>query len=166
MMPDEFPALGRGSTSSKAHWPSWPVTDQELLDRAIPEPDQKAYGQNNAILDNCHRPGELCHPMRNARPSVCPMLLGTATEMKAMRNYAGQPGWRHGWVTSWSRARDRAPQLLTPRRDQCSCRPTMKSSWSQDRRRSARRKARYFEDRRFVKSRGWWPPEPEARHAR
>jgi type IV secretion system protein VirD4 len=54
MMLDEFPRWG-GSTSSKARWPSWRATGSRafLIAQSLNQ-IEKAYGQNNAILDNCH----------------------------------------------------------------------------------------------------------------
>jgi type IV secretion system protein VirD4 len=49
---------------------------------------EKAYGPNNAILDNCHvRVSFATNDERTAKRVSD--ALGTATEMKAMRNYAG-----------------------------------------------------------------------------
>jgi type IV secretion system protein VirD4 len=48
----------------------------------------KAYGQNNSILDNCHvRVSFASNDERTAKRVSD--ALGTATEMRAMKNYAG-----------------------------------------------------------------------------
>jgi type IV secretion system protein VirD4 len=49
---------------------------------------EKAYGPNNAILDNCHvRVSFATNDERTAKRESD--ALGTATEMRAMKNYAG-----------------------------------------------------------------------------
>src|SRR3546814_3196561 len=49
---------------------------------------EKAYGPNNSILDNCHvRISFATNDERTAKRVSD--ALGTATEMKAMKNYAG-----------------------------------------------------------------------------
>ena len=49
---------------------------------------EKAYGQNNSILDNCHvRVSFATNDERTAKRVSD--ALGTATEMRAMKNYAG-----------------------------------------------------------------------------
>ena len=49
---------------------------------------EKAYGANNAILDNCHvRVSFATNDERTAKRVSD--ALGTATEMRAMKNYAG-----------------------------------------------------------------------------
>jgi type IV secretion system protein VirD4 len=73
---------------------------------------EKAYGANNAILDNCHvRVAFATNDERTAeRVSDA---LGTATEMRAMKNYAGHrlsPWLGHLMVSRQETAR----QLLTP----------------------------------------------------
>ena len=48
----------------------------------------KAYGQNHAILDNCHvRVAFATNDERTAKRISD--ALGTATELRAQRNYAG-----------------------------------------------------------------------------
>src|SRR5207237_9561509 len=49
---------------------------------------EKAYGANNAILDNCHvRVSFATNDERTAKRVSD--ALGTATELRAMKNYAG-----------------------------------------------------------------------------
>jgi len=49
---------------------------------------EKAYGQNNAILDNCHV--RVCFATNDERTARrISESLGTATELRAMKNYAG-----------------------------------------------------------------------------
>lgn len=53
---------------------------------------EKAYGPNNSILDNCHvRVSFATNDERTAKRVSD--ALGTATEMKAMKNYAGHRLW-------------------------------------------------------------------------
>src|SRR5699024_1900977 len=70
------------------------------------------YGQNNSILDNCHvRVSFAANDERTAKRVSD--ALGTATEMKAMQNYAGSrlaPWLGHIMVSRSETAR----QLLTP----------------------------------------------------
>ena len=73
---------------------------------------EKAYGPNNAILDNCHvRVSFATNDERTAKRISD--ALGTATEMRAMKNYAGHrlsPWLGHLMVSRSETAR----QLLTP----------------------------------------------------
>ncbi|QBY00440.1 hypothetical protein E2K80_06560 [Rhodophyticola sp. CCM32] len=73
---------------------------------------EKAYGQNNAILDNCHvRVAFATNDERTAKRVSD--ALGTATEMRAMKNYAGHrlsPWLGHLMVSRQETARP----LLTP----------------------------------------------------
>ena len=73
---------------------------------------EKAYGPNNSILDNCHvRVSFATNDERTAKRVSD--ALGTATEMKAMKNYAGSrlsPWLGHLMVSRSETARP----LLTP----------------------------------------------------
>jgi hypothetical protein len=70
----------------------------------------KAYGQNHSILDNCHvRVTFATNDERTAKRIS--ETLGTATELRAQRNYAGHR-LRRGWAPDGV-ARNRPP-LLTP----------------------------------------------------
>jgi type IV secretion system protein VirD4 len=72
----------------------------------------KAYGENNAILDNCHvRIAFAANDERTAKRISD--ALGTATELRAQRNYAGHrlaPWLGHVMVSRQETARP----LLTP----------------------------------------------------
>jgi type IV secretion system protein VirD4 len=72
----------------------------------------KAYGENNAILDNCHvRIAFSSNDERTAKRISD--ALGTATELRAQRNYAGHrlsPWLSHVMVSKQETAR----ALLTP----------------------------------------------------
>ena len=73
---------------------------------------EAAYGANNAVLDNCHvRVAFATNDERTARRISD--SLGTATELRAMKNYAGHrlsPWLGHLMVSRQETAR----QLLTP----------------------------------------------------
>jgi type IV secretion system protein VirD4 len=73
---------------------------------------ERAYGPNNAILDNCHvRVSFATNDERTAKRVSD--ALGTATEMRALRNYAGHrlsPWLGHLMVSRQETARP----LLTP----------------------------------------------------
>lgn len=73
---------------------------------------EKAYGPNNAILDNCHvRVSFATNDERTAKRISD--ALGTATELRAMKNYAGHrlsPWLGHLMVSRTETAR----ALLTP----------------------------------------------------
>src|SRR6266478_5123720 len=72
----------------------------------------KAYGENNAILDNCHvRIAFAANDERTAKRISD--ALGTATELRAQRNYAGHrlaPWLGHVMISRQETARP----LLTP----------------------------------------------------
>jgi type IV secretion system protein VirD4 len=109
---DEFPALGRLDffESSLAFLAGYGIKSF-LIAQSLNQ-IEKAYGQNNAILDNCHvRVSFATNDERTAKRVSD--ALGTATEMKAMQNYAGSrlaPWLGHIMVSRSETAR----QLLTP----------------------------------------------------
>jgi type IV secretion system protein VirD4 len=108
---------------------------------------EKAYGPNNAILDNCHvRVAFATNDERTARRVSD--ALGMATEMRAMKNYAGHrlsPWLGHLMVSRQETARP----LLTPG-EVMQLPPSdelvLVSGLSPIR----AKKARYYEDRRFT----------------
>lgn len=112
LMLDEFPALGRLDFFET----SLPVIAgygiRSFLIAQSLNQLEKAYGPNNAILDNCHvRVAFATNDERTARRISD--MLGTATEMRAMRNYAGNrlsPWLGHIMVSRQETAR----ALLTP----------------------------------------------------
>ena len=73
---------------------------------------EKAYGPNNSILDNCHV--RVCFATNDERTAKrVSDALGTATELRAMKNYAGHrlsPWLGHLMVSRQETARP----LLTP----------------------------------------------------
>jgi len=112
MMLDEFPALGRLDffETSLAFLAGYGVR-AFLIAQSLNQ-IEKAYGEHNAILDNCHvRVAFATNDERTAKRISD--ALGTATEQRAMRNYAGHrlaPWLAHVMVSRQETARP----LLTP----------------------------------------------------
>ena len=112
LMLDEFPALGRLDffESALAFMAGYGLKSF-LIAQSLNQ-IEKAYGQNNSILDNCHvRVSFASNDERTARRVSD--ALGTATEMRAMKNYAGHrlsPWLGHLMVSRQETARP----LLTP----------------------------------------------------
>lgn len=112
MMLDEFPALGRLDffESSLAFMAGYGVRSF-LIAQSLNQ-ISKAYGDNNSILDNCHvRVAFATNDERTAKRISD--SLGTATELRAQRNYAGHrlaPWLAHVMVSRQETARP----LLTP----------------------------------------------------
>lgn len=112
MMLDEFPALGRLDffETSLAFMAGYGIR-AFLIAQSLNQ-IEKAYGEHNAILDNCHvRVAFATNDERTARRISD--ALGTATEQRSMRNYAGHrlaPWLAHVMVSRQETARP----LLTP----------------------------------------------------
>jgi type IV secretion system protein VirD4 len=112
MMLDEFPALGRLDffESALAFMAGYGLR-AFLIAQSLNQID-KAYGVNHSILDNCHvRIAFATNDERTARRIS--EMLGTATELRAQRNYAGHrlaPWLGHLMVSRQETARP----LLTP----------------------------------------------------
>jgi type IV secretion system protein VirD4 len=112
LMLDEFPALGRLDffESALAFMAGYGLR-AFLIAQSLNQ-IEKAYGPNNSILDNCHvRVAFATNDERTAKRISD--ALGTKTEMRAMRNYAGHrlaPWLAHVMVSRQETAR----QLLTP----------------------------------------------------
>ena len=88
LMLDEFPALGRLDffESALAFMAGYGLR-AFLIAQSLNQID-KAYGPNHAILDNCHvRIAFATNDERTAKRISD--ALGTATELRAQRNYAG-----------------------------------------------------------------------------
>jgi type IV secretion system protein VirD4 len=85
---DEFPALGRLDffETTLAFMAGYRI--QSFLIAQSLSQIEKAYGQNNAILDNCHVRISFSTNNEHTAKRVSD-ALGTATEMRAMKNYAG-----------------------------------------------------------------------------
>jgi type IV secretion system protein VirD4 len=111
-MLDEFPALGRLDffESALAFMAGYGLKSF-LIAQSLNQ-IEKAYGLNNSILDNCHvRVSFASNDERTARRVSD--ALGTATELRAMKNYAGHrlsPWLGHLMVSRQETARP----LLTP----------------------------------------------------
>ncbi|QEE24932.1 conjugal transfer protein TraG [Rhodanobacter glycinis] len=112
LMLDEFPTLGRLDffESALAFMASYGLR-AFLIAQSLNQID-KAYGPNHAILDNCHvRVTFATNDERTAKRISD--ALGTATELRAQRNYAGHrlaPWLGHLMVSRQESARP----LLTP----------------------------------------------------
>jgi type IV secretion system protein VirD4 len=112
LMLDEFPALGRLDffESALAFMAGYGLKSF-LIAQSLNQ-IEKAYGPNNAILDNCHvRVSFATNDERTAKRVSD--ALGTATELRAMQNYAGHrlsPWLGHLMVSRQETARP----LLTP----------------------------------------------------
>ncbi|MBO9695898.1 MAG: conjugal transfer protein TraG [Sphingopyxis sp.] len=112
LMLDEFPALGRLDffETALAFMAGYGIR-AFLIAQSLNQ-ISKAYGENNAILDNCHvRIAFATNDERTAKRISD--ALGTATEQRAMRNYAGHrlaPWLAHVMVSRQETAR----ALLTP----------------------------------------------------
>jgi type IV secretion system protein VirD4 len=112
MMLDEFPALGRLDffETSLAFMAGYGIR-AFLIAQSLNQ-IEKAYGEYNSILDNCHvRVAFATNDERTAKRISD--ALGTATEQRSMRNYAGHrlaPWLAHVMVSRQETAR----QLLTP----------------------------------------------------
>lgn len=112
MMLDEFPALGRLDffESALAFMAGYGIRAY-LIAQSLNQ-IAKAYGENNAILDNCHvRIAFAANDERTAKRISD--AIGTATELRAQRNYAGHrlaPWLGHVMVSRQETARP----LLTP----------------------------------------------------
>lgn len=88
LMLDEFPALGRLDffESALAYLAGYGVRAY-LIAQSLNQ-IEKAYGPNNSILDNCHvRVAFAANDERTAKRISD--ALGTATEIRSQRNYAG-----------------------------------------------------------------------------
>ena len=112
MMLDEFPALGRLDffETSLAFMAGYGIR-AFLIAQSLNQ-IEKAYGEHNSILDNCHvRVAFATNDERTAKRISD--ALGNATEQRAMRNYAGHrlaPWLAHVMVSRQETAR----ALLTP----------------------------------------------------
>jgi type IV secretion system protein VirD4 len=112
LMLDEFPALGRLDffESALAFMAGYGLKGF-LIAQSLNQ-IEKAYGQNNSVLDNCHVRVSFATNDERAAKRVSD-ALGTATEMRAMKNYAGHrlsPWLGHLMVSRQETARP----LLTP----------------------------------------------------
>ncbi len=146
-MLDEFPALGRLDffETALAFMAGYGIR-AFLIAQSLNQ-IATAYGENNAILDNCHvRVTFASNDERTAKRISD--ALGTATEQRSMRNYAGHrlaPRLAHVMVSRQETSRP----LLTPGEVMqlpAGDELVLVSGLSPIR----ARKLRYFEDRRFT----------------
>jgi type IV secretion system protein VirD4 len=146
LMLDEFPALGRLDffESALAFMAGYGLKSF-LIAQSLNQ-IEKAYGPNNSILDNCHvRVSFATNDERTAKRVSD--ALGTATEMRAMKNYAGHrlsPWLGHLMVSRSETAR----QLLTPG-EVMQLPPTDEIVMVAGTSPIRANKVRYYEDRRF-----------------
>ncbi|HWL19196.1 MAG TPA: conjugal transfer protein TraG [Bradyrhizobium sp.] len=146
LMLDEFPALGRLDffESALAFMAGYGIKSF-LIAQSLNQ-IEKAYGPNNSILDNCHvRVSFATNDERTAKRVSD--ALGTATEMKAMKNYAGSrlsPWLGHLMVSRSETARP----LLTPG-EVMQLPPSDEIVMVSGVHPIRARKARYYEDGRF-----------------
>ena len=146
LMLDEFPALGRLDffESALAFMAGYGLK-AFLIAQSLNQ-IEKAYGANNSILDNCHvRVSFATNDERTAKRVSD--ALGTATEMKAMKNYAGHrlsPWLGHLMVSRSETARP----LLTPG-EVMQLPPADEIVMIAGAPPIRAKKARYFEDERF-----------------
>jgi type IV secretion system protein VirD4 len=156
LMLDEFPALGRLDffESALAFMAGYGLKSF-LIAQSLNQ-IEKAYGQNNAILDNCHvRISFATNDERTAKRVSD--ALGAATEMRAMKNYAGNrlsPWLGHLMVSRSETAR----QLLTPG-EVMQLPPDDEIVMMSGVHPVRAKKARYYEDRRLAE-RIIPPPQP------
>ncbi|MBN8999822.1 MAG: IncP-type conjugal transfer protein TraG, partial [Rhizobiales bacterium] len=146
LMLDEFPALGRLDffESALAFMAGYGLK-AFLIAQSLNQ-IEKAYGPNNSILDNCHvRVSFATNDERTAKRVSD--ALGTATEMKAMKNYAGHrlsPWLGHLMVSRSETARP----LLTPG-EVMQLPPADEIAMVAGTPPIRAKKARYYEDERF-----------------
>ncbi len=156
LMLDEFPALGRLDffESALAFMAGYGIKSF-LIAQSLNQ-IEKAYGPNNSILDNCHvRVSFATNDERTAKRVSD--ALGMATEMKAMKNYAGSrlaPWLGHLMVSRSETARP----LLTPG-EMMQLPPSDEIVMMSGLHPIRARKARYYEDTRF-QERILAPPMP------
>jgi type IV secretion system protein VirD4 len=158
LMLDEFPALGRLDffESALAFMAGYGLK-AFLIAQSLNQ-IEKAYGANNAILDNCHvRVSFATNDERTAKRVSD--ALGTATEIRAMRNYAGSrlsPWLGHLMVSRQETSRP----LLTPG-EVMQLPPDNELVLVSGSPPIRAKKARYYQDRR-LHQRILPPPDPAA----
>jgi type IV secretion system protein VirD4 len=160
MMLDEFPALGRLDffESALAFMAGYGIKSF-LITQSLNQ-IEKAYGANNSILDNCHvRVSFATNDERTAKRVSD--ALGTATELRAMKNYAGHrlsPWLGHLMVSRQETSR----ALLTPG-EVMQLPPSDEIVMIAGTPPIRAKKARYYDDRRFTE-RVLLPPEQAKSH--
>ncbi|SDG43279.1 type IV secretion system protein VirD4 [Bradyrhizobium sp. Rc2d] len=163
LMLDEFPALGRLDffESALAFMAGYGIKSF-LIAQSLNQ-IEKAYGPNNSILDNCHlRVSFATNDERTAKRVSD--ALGMATEMKAMKNYAGSrlaPWLGHLMVSRSETARP----LLTPG-EMMQLPPSDEIVMMSGLHPIRAKKARYYEDARFKERILAPPPLTKAKDGR
>ncbi|MGX1101439.1 conjugal transfer protein TraG [Amorphus sp. MBR-141] len=158
LMLDEFPALGRLDffESALAFMAGYGIKGF-LIAQSLNQ-IERAYGQNNSILDNCHvRVSFATNDERTAKRVSD--ALGTATELRDSTNYAGHrlaPWLGHLMVSRQETARP----LMTPG-EIMQLPPTDEIVMVAGTPPIRAKKARYFEDAR-LQERILPPPDPAA----
>ena len=156
LMLDEFPALGRLDffESQLAFMAGYGIRSF-LIAQSLNQ-IERAYGPNNAIIDNCHlRVAFATNDERTAKRVSD--ALGTATEIRDSRNYAGHrlsPWLGHLMVSRQETSRP----LLTPG-EVMQLPPTDEIVLVSGCPPIRARKARYYEDRQ-LQARVLAPPDP------
>ena len=146
LMLDEFPALGRLDffESALAFMAGYGLKSF-LIAQSLNQ-IEKAYGPNNSILDNCHvRISFATNDERTAKRVSD--ALGTATEMRAMRNYAGHR--LSPWLGHLMVSRSETARPLLTSGEVMQLPPTDEIVMVAGTPPIRAKKARYFEDRRF-----------------
>src|SRR3984893_11838892 len=147
MMLDEFPALGRLDffETALAFMAGYGIRAY-LIAQSLNQ-ISKAYGENNAILDNCHvRIAFSSNDERTAKRISD--ALGTATELRAQRNYPGHrlsPWLSHVMISRQETARP----LLTPG-EVMQLPPADELALVSGLAPIRAKKLRYYEDRNFI----------------
>ena len=145
-MLDEFPALGRLDffESSLAFMAGYGIK-AFLIAQSLNQ-IEKAYGANNSVLDNCHvRVSFATNDERTAKRVSD--ALGTATELKAMKNYAGSR--LSPWLGHLMVSRSETPRPLMTPGEVMQLPPTDEIVMVSGLAPIRARKARYYEDGRF-----------------
>ncbi|YBV94012.1 conjugal transfer protein TraG (plasmid) [Phyllobacteriaceae bacterium JZ32] len=146
LMLDEFPALGRLDffESALAFMAGYGLKSF-LIAQSLNQ-IEKAYGPNNSILDNCHvRVSFATNDERTAKRVSD--ALGTATELRAMKNYAGHR--LSPWLGHLMVSRQETARPLLTAGEVMQLPPTDEIVMVAGTPPIRAKKARYYEDARF-----------------
>ncbi|MBR0962524.1 conjugal transfer protein TraG [Tardiphaga sp. 538_B7_N1_4] len=147
LMLDEFPALGRLDffESALAFMAGYGLKSF-LIAQSLNQ-IEKAYGQNNSILDNCHvRVAFATNDERTAKRVSD--ALGVATELRAMKNYAGHR--LSPWLGHLMVSRQETARPLLTAGEVMQLPPVDEIVLVSGTQPIRAKKARYFEDRRLT----------------
>jgi type IV secretion system protein VirD4 len=147
LMLDEFPALGRLDffESALAFMAGYGLKCF-LIAQSLNQ-IEKAYGPNNSILDNCHV--RVCFATNDERTAKrVSDALGIATELRAMKNYAGHR--LSPWLGHLMVSRQETARPLLTAGEVMQLPPSNKLVLISGCPPIRAKKARYFEDRRFA----------------